>query len=95
MSQVSIFSMSRYFVLLALPTGASIEVAARFLEAGARVIDLGAAFRLQDRDTWERVYGQAHAAWSLAHEAVYGAGIRDDVTDSCVREGVDVPRGRV
>jgi N-acetyl-gamma-glutamyl-phosphate reductase len=60
------------FVLLALPTGAAIEVAARFLNAGARVIDLGSAFRLQDRDTWERVYGQQHAAWSLVHEAVYG-----------------------
>src|SRR5215468_10689943 len=60
------------FVLLALPTGASIEVAVRFLQAGARVIDLGAAFRLHERHTWERVYGQPHAAWSLVHEAVYG-----------------------
>ena len=60
------------FVLLALPTGASIEVAVRFLQAGARVIDLGAAFRLHERPTWERVYGQPHAAWSLVHEAVYG-----------------------
>jgi N-acetyl-gamma-glutamyl-phosphate reductase len=60
------------FVLLALPTGASIEVAARFLQAGARVIDLGAAFRLHDRPTWERVYGQPHTAWPLVYEAVYG-----------------------
>jgi N-acetyl-gamma-glutamyl-phosphate reductase common form len=60
------------FVLLALPTGASIEVAVRFLQAGARVIDLGAAFRLHDRPTWERVYGQPHTAWPLVHEAVYG-----------------------
>jgi N-acetyl-gamma-glutamyl-phosphate reductase common form len=60
------------FVLLALPTGASMEIAVRFLQAGARVIDLGAAFRLHDRHTWERVYGQAHAAWSLVNEAVYG-----------------------
>jgi N-acetyl-gamma-glutamyl-phosphate reductase common form len=60
------------FVLLASPTGASIEVAARFLKAGARVIDLGAAFRLQDRAIWERVYGQQHTAWSLVQEAVYG-----------------------
>jgi N-acetyl-gamma-glutamyl-phosphate reductase len=60
------------FVLLALPTGASMEIAVRFLQAGARVIDLGAAFRLHDRHTWERVYGQPHAAWSLVHEAVYG-----------------------
>ena len=48
------------------------EVAARFLKAGARVIDLGAAFRLQDRAMWERVYGQEHTTWSLVHEAVYG-----------------------
>jgi len=60
------------FVLLALPTGASIEVAVRFLQAGARVIDLGAAFRLHERHTWERVYGQPHTAWPLVHEAVYG-----------------------
>ena len=60
------------FVLLALPTGASIEVARRFLAAGARVIDLGSAFRLRDRGVWERVYGQPHSAWELAQTAVYG-----------------------
>jgi N-acetyl-gamma-glutamylphosphate reductase len=43
-----------------------------FLTAGARVIDLGSAFRLKDRATWERVYGQEHPAWSLASAAVYG-----------------------
>jgi N-acetyl-gamma-glutamyl-phosphate reductase common form len=60
------------FVLLALPTGPSMEVAIRFLQAGARVIDLGAAFRLHERRTWERVYGQEHATWSLVNEAIYG-----------------------
>jgi N-acetyl-gamma-glutamyl-phosphate reductase common form len=60
------------FVLLALPTGPSMEVAARFLKAGARVIDLGSAFRLRDRAIWERVYGQKHAAWPLVNEVVYG-----------------------
>jgi N-acetyl-gamma-glutamyl-phosphate reductase common form len=60
------------FVLLALPTGPSMDVATRFLKAGARVIDLGAAFRLRDRAIWERVYGEEHAAWSLVNEAVYG-----------------------
>ena len=50
------------FVLLALPTGPSMDVAAQFLKIGARVIDLGAAFRLRDRAIWERVYGQEHAA---------------------------------
>jgi len=60
------------FVLLALPTSATAAVANRFLTAGARVIDLGSAFRLKDRATRERVYGQEHPAWSLASAAVYG-----------------------
>lgn len=59
-------------VLIALPTAASIEAAKRFVDAGARVIDLGAAFRLSDRATWERVYEQPHPEWSLAEAAVYG-----------------------
>jgi N-acetyl-gamma-glutamyl-phosphate reductase common form len=59
-------------VFLALPTAASIEAAARFLAQGCKVIDLGAAFRLKDRDTWEAVYGQQHREWPLAEEAVYG-----------------------
>jgi len=60
------------FVFLALPTAATPEVAQRFLAAGARVIDLGSAFRLRNRGIWERVYGQRHPAWSISEEAVYG-----------------------
>ena len=26
----------------------------------------------KDKTTWERVYGQAHTAWSLMNDAVYG-----------------------
>jgi N-acetyl-gamma-glutamyl-phosphate reductase common form len=59
-------------VFLALPTAASIEAASRWLDAGAKVVDLGAAFRLADRATWERVYRQTHPAWTLATEAAYG-----------------------
>ncbi|OGQ80006.1 MAG: N-acetyl-gamma-glutamyl-phosphate reductase [Deltaproteobacteria bacterium RIFCSPLOWO2_12_FULL_60_19] len=59
-------------VFLALPTKESIPVAARFLEQGCKVIDLGAAFRLSDRKTWESVYDQMHGNWSLAEQAVYG-----------------------
>jgi N-acetyl-gamma-glutamyl-phosphate reductase common form len=59
-------------VFLALPTEASIEMAARFLEQGCKVIDLGAAFRLSDRAVWESIYGQEHTRWELAREAVYG-----------------------
>lgn len=59
-------------VLIALPTAAAIGVARRFVDAGTRVIDLGAAFRLSRRDTWEEVYAQRHSDWPLAEEAAYG-----------------------
>jgi N-acetyl-gamma-glutamyl-phosphate reductase len=59
-------------VFLALPTGESIEVAAKFLKMGCKVIDLGAAFRLKDRSTWETVYSQKHPEWDLVKEAIYG-----------------------
>jgi len=59
-------------VFLALPTAASVTAARRFVDAGTKVIDLGSAFRLHDRATWERVYEQTHADWALAEEAVYG-----------------------
>lgn len=59
-------------VFLALPTDASISAAAHLLDQGCRVIDLGAAFRLADRATWESVYRQQHSRWDLAETAVYG-----------------------
>lgn len=59
-------------VFLALPTAESIQVADDFLQKGCIVIDLGAAFRLKDREIWEAVYGQEHPRWGLVEEAVYG-----------------------
>jgi N-acetyl-gamma-glutamyl-phosphate reductase len=47
-------------VFLALPHGASAELAAR-LDRTARVIDLGADFRLTSSDDWERWYSGPHA----------------------------------
>ncbi|HEY33389.1 MAG TPA: N-acetyl-gamma-glutamyl-phosphate reductase [Dehalococcoidia bacterium] len=59
-------------IFLALPTAESIEVADNFLQKGCKVIDLGAAFRLKDREIWEAVYDQEHPRWSLVEETVYG-----------------------
>lgn len=59
-------------VFMALPTDASMESAQNYISAGSKVIDLGSAFRLRDRETWERVYGMKHSAWELAEKAVYG-----------------------
>ncbi|WP_043447597.1 N-acetyl-gamma-glutamyl-phosphate reductase [Arthrobacter sp. L77] len=47
-------------VFLALPHGASAEVAAR-LPANTLVIDAGADHRLQDPAAWTKFYGSAHA----------------------------------
>ncbi len=59
-------------VFLTVPTSATLETIDTLLNQGARVIDLGSAFRLKDRQTWERVYGQQHTHWHLVEEAVYG-----------------------
>lgn len=59
-------------VFLALPTDVAITQAERFFQAGTKLIDLGAAFRLKDQKVWEEVYGQKHNAWSLAEQSVYG-----------------------
>ena len=59
-------------VMLAVPTEAAIREARRFLDEGAKVVDLGATFRLHDRKTWEKIYETPHADWTLAEEAVYG-----------------------
>jgi N-acetyl-gamma-glutamyl-phosphate reductase len=47
-------------VFLALPHGASAEIAARLPE-GTIVIDAGADHRLEDPAAWEKFYGSAHA----------------------------------
>lgn len=59
-------------VLCALPSGVTMQMAPALLDSGHKVIDLGADFRLEDKATWERVYGKEHTAWDLAETAPYG-----------------------
>jgi N-acetyl-gamma-glutamyl-phosphate reductase len=59
-------------VLFATPNGTAMEAAPSLLEAGARVIDLSADFRLRDPAEWQRWYGLPHASPELLEEAVYG-----------------------
>ena len=47
-------------VFLALPHGASAEVAAQ-LDADVLVVDAGADFRLSSADDWQQFYGTPHA----------------------------------
>lgn len=57
---------------LALPHGLAADFAVPLLEAGLRVIDISADFRLRDTDTYERYYEAEHPAPELLSRAVYG-----------------------
>ncbi|MCU0970664.1 MAG: N-acetyl-gamma-glutamyl-phosphate reductase [Gammaproteobacteria bacterium] len=59
-------------VFFATPNGTAMNMAPALLRAGARVIDLAADYRLQDRAEWEQWYGMTHASPDLIGEAVYG-----------------------
>ena len=59
-------------VFLALPHGVAVEFAGPLLQAGARVIDLSADFRIANAATYREFYGHEHAAPQLLSDAVYG-----------------------
>jgi N-acetyl-gamma-glutamyl-phosphate reductase len=59
-------------VFFATPNGTAMESAPALLEAGTRVIDLAADFRLRDAAVWERWYGRPHACPEVLGDAVYG-----------------------
>src|SRR3954471_6212757 len=59
-------------VFFATPNGVAMGEARAVLEAGARIIDLSADFRIRDIVEWERWYKMKHAAPELVPEAVYG-----------------------
>ncbi len=59
-------------VFFATPNGVAMGEARALLEAGVRVIDLSADFRIKDVAEWERWYKVKHASPELLGEAVYG-----------------------
>ena len=59
-------------VFFATPNGIAMQQARTLLDAGVKVIDLSADFRLQDIAAWEKWYGMTHACPDLVGEAVYG-----------------------
>lgn len=59
-------------VFFATPNGIAMGQARSLVDAGVRVIDLAADFRINDPAEWERWYGMKHAAPELIAEAVYG-----------------------
>lgn len=59
-------------VFLCTPARDSMLHAPKFLDQGAKVIDLGSDFRLKDRAIFETVYKAKHSCWDLVGEAPYG-----------------------
>jgi len=59
-------------VFFATPNTTAMSQAQALLDAGIRVIDLAADFRIKHIPTWEEWYGATHACPNLVAEAVYG-----------------------
>ena len=59
-------------VFSCLPHGVSASVIPRLLDAGTRVIDFGADYRLNDPITYEQWYGQRHPDADRMSNVVYG-----------------------
>ena len=59
-------------VFLCLPHAAAAETAVTALDAGCKVIDLSADFRLDEPDVYAQWYGREHPAPHLLETAVYG-----------------------
>jgi len=59
-------------VFFATPNGIAMQQTRALLDAGVKVIDLAADFRIRDVAEWEKWYGMSHACPDLIAEAVYG-----------------------
>jgi N-acetyl-gamma-glutamyl-phosphate reductase len=59
-------------VFLALPHAVAFEVVPALIEAGKKVIDLSADFRIKDPNTYEKWYGVKHTGKEYIKDAVYG-----------------------
>lgn len=59
-------------VFFATPNGTAMRITPGLMEAGVKVIDLSADFRLTDPVIWEQWYGEPHYCPELLKEAEYG-----------------------
>lgn len=59
-------------VFFATPNGTAMKMVPELLDAGVKVVDLAADFRLTDPAVWLQWYGMEHACPRLLEEAVYG-----------------------
>lgn len=59
-------------VFYATPNGVAMTEARALYDAGVRIIDIAADFRIKDVALWEKWYGMKHACPELVADAVYG-----------------------
>lgn len=59
-------------VFFATPNAVAMTQAQVLVDAGVRIVDLSADFRIRDVAEWEKWYGARHAAPGLVAQAVYG-----------------------
>jgi len=59
-------------VFFATPNGVAMQQTRALLDAGVKVIDLAADFRIKDVAEWQKWYKMDHACPDLVAEAVYG-----------------------
>lgn len=59
-------------VFFATPNGVAMNEARALVDAGVRIVDISADFRLADVAEWEQWYKMKHACPELVAEAVYG-----------------------
>jgi len=72
-SEPEIDSLSKCdLVFFATPNGTAMKMVPALLDAGVKVIDLAADFRLKDTAVWKQWYGMDHACPDILAEAVYG-----------------------
>lgn len=71
-------------VFTALPHGVSEKFAIKAIESKKKVIDLGAAFRIKDEETYNKWYGVSFIDEILHKKAVYGLSeiYKDDIKDA-------------
>ncbi len=59
-------------VFFATPHNVALQMVPELLDAGARIVDLSADYRIRDAGLWSRWYGEEHSSPELLAEAVYG-----------------------
>jgi N-acetyl-gamma-glutamyl-phosphate reductase len=59
-------------VFFATPHNVAMNLVPELLQAGARVVDLSADYRIRDAALWSQWYGEPHASPEVLSQAVYG-----------------------